>query len=423
MWHWYRLDKERSIGTQKTGTVSVVWKALCLGLALTLMAAEIDAAQPGRAGRQGDPSGTKEWMNGRAPNESYLAAHDQTVGPQRPAQDAPAAQTVPAEGAKSVSPVGVAPENAEETIPQSLSRIIDLPGAGVLTPKGTLIVEPYLQFAHLSSNRVTLTGFTIVPAITIGLINVQGVSRDIFTAALVGRYGLTNRLELEMRIPYIYREDTYTQRPLATASTQDTVENTSGSGLGDIEATARYQINKGGTDEPYFVGFTRFKSTTGKGPFEVPINPVTGFQTELPTGSGFYILQPGLTVLYPSDPVVLFSSMSFIWNIPRDIGGQIGRVEPGNGANANLGLGLSLNEKLSLSLGYDHTVFARPTSASNLLLTTAPTVTHVGVLLLGCGYRLSDTSVVNFVVGLGATREAPDLQVTVRIPTAVFSRK
>jgi hypothetical protein len=270
---------------------------------------------------------------------------------------------------------------------------------------------------------VTLTGFTIVPAITIGLINVQGVSRDIFTAALVGRYGLTNRLELEVRVPYIYREDTYTQRPLATASTQDTVENTSGSGLGDIEATARYQINKGGTDEPYFVGFTRFKSTTGKGPFEVPINPVTGFQTELPTGSGFYILQPGLTVLYPSDPVVLFSSMSFIWNIPRDIGGQIGRVEPGNGANANLGLGLSLNEKLSLSLGYDHTVFARPTSASSLLLTTAPTVTHVGVLLLGCGYRLSDNNVVNFVVGVGATREAPDLQVTVRIPTAIFGRK
>ncbi len=425
MLHRYRrLDEEQLNETQKTtGAVCGVWTVLSLGIALILTVPEVAAAEPGLAGRHADQSRREERVHVREPRPVYVAANDQTVGPQRPDQDAPAAQNVSAEGSKSVSPVGVAPETAEETIPQSLSRIIDLPGAGVLTPKGTLIVEPYLQFAHLSSNRVTLTGFTIVPAITIGLINVQGVSRDIFTAALVGRYGLTNRLELEVRVPYIYREDTYTQRPLATASTQDTVENTSGSGLGDIEATARYQINKGGTDEPYFVGFTRFKSTTGKGPFEVPINPVTGFQTELPTGSGFYILQPGLTVLYPSDPVVLFSSMSFIWNIPRDVGGQIGRVEPGNGANANLGLGLSLNEKLSLSMGYDHTVFARPTSASSLLLTTAPTATHVGVLLLGCGYRLRDNSVVNFVVGLGATREAPDLQVTLRFPTAVFSRK
>jgi len=322
-----------------------------------------------------------------------------------------------------VSPVGVAPESPQETFPHAVfSRIIDLPGAGVLTPKGTLVVEPYLQFAHLSNNRVTLTGFTIVPAITIGLINVQGVSRNIYTAALVGRYGLTNRLELELRIPYLYRDDTYTLRPLAVASTRDTVEEFTGSGLGDIETTARYQINQGGPDDPYFVGFLRFKSATGKGPFDVPINPLTGFQNELPTGSGFYILQPGLTILYPSDPAVLFGSASFIWNMPRDVGGQIGTVEPGNGANANLGLGISLNEKLSLSIGYDHTVFARPTSASNLLLTTAPTVTHVGVLLIGGGYRLKDRTFVNFVVGVGATREAPDLSVTLRIPTALFSK-
>jgi hypothetical protein len=141
-------------------------------------------------------------------------------------------------------------------------------------------------------------------------------------------------------------------------------------------------------------------------------------QTELPTGSGFYIFQPGLTLLFPSDPVVLFAGASFIYNIPRDVGNSIGRVDPGSGGNANVGLGLSLNEKLSLTLGYDHTVFSRPTSASNLLLTTSPQVTQIGVLLIGGSYRWSDRSFINFVVGVGATREAPDLQVTFRIPTA-----
>jgi hypothetical protein len=422
---------------------------LLLGMSVSTGANDVFAIMVGSSSVRIDPKGMDERLNvqkpgPRWPPDAILVANEQPVENKRakkqdppvedpkkgkaaaedPKQPEPVAEEPPIEETKPVSPVGVAPDSPQETLPHAVfSRIIDLPGAGVLTPKGTLVVEPYLQFAHLSSNRVTLTGFTIVPAITIGLINVQGVSRNIYTGALVGRYGLTNRLELELRIPYLYRDDTYTLRPIAVAATRDTVEEFTGSGLGDIETTARYQINKGGPDDPYFVGFLRFKSTTGKGPFDVPINPITGFQEELPTGSGFYILQPGLTVLYPSDPAVLFGSVSFIWNMPRDVGGQIGTVEPGNGANANLGLGISLNEKLSLSLGYDHTVFARPTSASNLLLTTAPTVTHVGVLLLGAGYQLSNRTFVNFVVGVGATREAPDLQVTLRIPTALFSPK
>lgn len=418
----------RAIGIPR----ACVWIAFSLGLALSLMTSSIGAAPPRLVDMHANPSQVDRWRNLLGPGAQwsadtsrFLAANDQTVGPERPEQDAPAQEQAANDPrSKSVGPVGVAPESPqEEPLPPWMVRTFDLPGAGVLTPKGTLIVEPYLQYAHLSSNRVTLTGFTIVPALTIGLINVQGVSRDIYTAALVGRYGLTNRLEIEVRVPYLYREDSFSQRPLATPSTADTVSTTNGFGLGDIETTGRYQINKGGPDEPYFVAFTRFKSTTGKGPFEVPTDPITGFQTELPTGSGFYILQPGFTALFPSDPVVLFGSISYIWNMSRNIGGQIGRIDPGSGANANLGLGISLNEKLSLIVGYDHTVFERPTSASNLLLTTTPQVTQIGVLLLGGAYRLNDRSFVNFVVGVGATREAPDLQVTIRIPTAVFLGK
>ncbi len=420
------IEVSRAVGTTRKS----VWIAFALGLALSLTTAPIGAAPPVLVNIHANPSHVDRWKNLLGPRSQwstdpprYLAANNQTVGPEMSEQDGPAAQDQAAGDpkSKSASPVGVAPETPqEEPLPPWMVRTFDLPGAGVLTPKGTLIVEPYLQYAHLSSNRVTLTGFTIVPALTIGLINIQGVSRDIYTAALVGRYGLTNRLEIEVRVPYLYREDSITQRPLATPSTADTVSTANGSGLGDIETTGRYQINKGGADEPYFVAFTRFKSTTGKGPFEVPTDPITGFQTELPTGSGFYILQPGFTALFPSDPVVLFSSISYIWNMSRNLGGQIGRINPGSGGNFNVGLGISLNEKLSLTLGYDHTVFERPTSASNLLLTTTPQITQIGVLLLGGAYRLSDRSFVNFVVGVGATREAPDLQVTVRIPTAIF---
>lgn len=398
-----------------------------MGLALSLMVSEVDAAQPWLTDRHADQSGTGRFTNLQGPSpqwstdtSQYLAANQQTAqaaGPRRRERNQPAPEERPTEGQQPAGPVGVAPESKKEILPSWIGRAIDLPGAGVLTPKGTLIVEPYLQFAHLSSNRVTLTGFTILPAFVIGLINVQGVSRDIYTAAFVGRYGITNRLEVEVRVPYLYREDSITQRRLFEQTTTDTLSTFNGWGLGDVEATGRFQLNQGGPEKPYFVGFARFKSTSGTGPFEVP-RDLTGVQTELPTGSGFYIFQPGLTMLYPSDPVVLFSSVSFIYNVPRDVGGGIGRVDPGSGGNANLGIGVSLNEKLSLTLGYDHTIFSKPTSASNLLLTTAPQVTHIGTLLIGGSYRWSERSFVNFVVGVGATREAPDLQVTLRIPTA-----
>lgn len=404
------------------------WVVASLGLIVSLNASVVDAATLRLVSQPVDRASICRFENPRESRSQwlrkpsrYLVADQKsapTNAPRRrePYQSVP--EERPTENQQPDGPVGVAPQNPKEVLPSWMVRTFDLPGAGVLTPKGTLIVEPYLQFAHLSSNRVTLTGFTIVPAVTIGLINIQGVSRDIYTAAFVARYGLTNRLEVEVRVPGLYREDSITQRPVATPSQADTLSTFNGWGLGDVETTGRFQLNQGGPDKPYFVGFARFKSVSGTGPFEVPTDPLTGVQTELPTGSGFYIFQPGLTMLYPSDPVVLFSSVSFIYNIPRDIGGGVGRVDPGSGGNANLGLGLSLNEKLSLTLGYDHTIFSKPTSASNLLLTTAPQVTHIGVLLFGGSYRWSDQSFVNFVVGIGATREAPDLQVTLRIPTA-----
>lgn len=416
---------------QKTvGKIREAFRIICsMGFALGLMVSELDAAPPGLTDRHADQSGTGQFTNLQGPSPQwstdtspYLLAVNQqaaqAAGPRRREKNQPTPEERPTEGQQPAGPVGVAPQSPQEVLPSWMVRTFDLPGAGVLTPKGTLIVEPYLQFAHLSNNRVTLTGFSVLPGFAAGFINIQGVSRDIYTAALVGRYGLTNRLEVEVRVPYLYREDSITQRPILTQSQGDTISTFNGWGLGDVETTGRFQINQGGPDKPYFIGFARFKSTSGTGPFEVPRDLLTGVQTELPTGSGFYIFQPGLTLLYPSDPVVLFSSVSFIYNVPRDVGGGIGRVDPGSGGNANLGIGLSLNEKLSLTLGYDHTIFSKPTSASNLLLTTAPQVTHIGVLLIGGSYRWSDRSFINFVVGVGATRDAPDLQVTLRIPTA-----
>lgn len=141
--------------------------------------------------------------------------------------------------------------------------------------------------------------------------------------------------------------------------------------MGDVELAARYQFNEGSANWPYFLGSLRFKSRTGKDPFEVVTDCVTrcignttgtGLPLNLPTGSGFYSLQPGVTFLFPSDPAVFFGGVSYTHNFKRSnvsrvvLNGEresIGTVEPGGVLGVNFGMGLALNDKSSLSMGVD----------------------------------------------------------------------
>ena len=322
-------------------------------------------------------------------------------------------------------PVGQAPE--PEARRPVVAPIFEQPG--LLTPRGSFVLEPSLQYSYSSNNRVSLVGYTIIPAILVGLIDIREVKRDTYTATLTGRYGLTNRFELEARLPYVHRSDSSVGREFLQGSANNSVYDTSGSGVGDVEVTARYQFNDGGLDKPYYIGSLRFKSRTGKDPFEViTTRNATGFrdglQTELPTGSGFYGLQPALTVLYPSDPAVLFGTVSYLHSFSRsnvvlhwsDGPENIGSVKPGGVFGFNFGMGLALNEKSSFSIGYDHSSIGKTRQNG---LTAADSVrVQLGTLLLGYSYRLDSRRTLNVSLGAGLTRDTPDVTLTVRVPTS-----
>ncbi|OOG56932.1 acetate kinase [Rhodanobacter sp. C03] len=324
--------------------------------------------------------------------------------------------------------VGQAPPH--DTRPPEVAPIFDQPG--VLTPRGKLVVEPSYQFGYSSVDRVDLIGYTVIPAILIGLIDERQVRTTTQTAAMALRYGLTNRLELELRVPYVYAHTDTTSREIFTGSAEDNVFTTSGHGIGDVEATARYQFNDGGADHAYYVGWLRFKSRTGTDPFDVVTDCVTrcvqnatgtGLPLEQPTGSGFYSLQPGVTWLYPSDPVVFFGNLSYLHNFPRYgvsrdvlLAGKeyLGKVTVGDIADVSVGMGLALNDKASLSIGYDQS-FVGLTKQNNQTV-PGSTKTVLGTLLLGGSYKLSDKRTLNFTLGVGITRDTPDATVTVRLP-------
>lgn len=327
------------------------------------------------------------------------------------------------------TPVGQAPTH--DGRPPEVAPIFEQPG--VLTPKGKYVLEPSLQYGYSSSNRVALVGYTVIPALLIGLLDVREVKRNTFTAALSGRFGITSRFELEARVPYVYRSDSTVQRPINTGAASDQVFDASGHAIGDVELAARYQLNDGGVDKPFYIGSLRFKSRTGKDPFEVvtDCNPRcvgdnvtgTGLPLELPTGSGFYSLQPGLTVLFPSDPAVFFGSVSYLHNFKRtDIsrkvlaGGEefLGTIEPGDVVGFNFGMGLALNEKSSFSIGYDHNSVGR--TRQNGEAVAGSVRTQLATLLLGYSYRLSEKTSLSVSVGAGLTRDTPDVSLTVRLP-------
>jgi hypothetical protein len=360
----------------------------------------------------------------RAVTEEVLAA--QRGGQGNPAAPEPSPQSAPA-AAEAPKPVGQAPEG-ENIGPLSVARILELPG--VLTQRGLFVLEPSIAYSNSSSLRVSLVGYSIIPAILVGLIDVRDVRRNTFTAALRGAYGVTNRFEIEGRIPYLYRSDTAVGREyLGGSSFDEAVFNGSGNGIGDAEVTARYQFNEGGLDKPYFVGSLRFKSRTGRDPYEGTFTKsLPGFrgeavQTELPTGTGFYGLQGGLTVLYPSDPVVLFGGINYLYSFPRDnvtlgfddgTSENLGTVAPGGIVGFNFGIGLGLNEKMSLSLGYDQNS-VEPTKINGQTPADAVRL-QLGTMLVGLSYRLTPTSNLNFTLGVGVTRDAPDVTLSLRYP-------
>ena len=103
---------------------------------------------------------------------------------------------------------------------------------GVLTLRGRGVFEPSIQYGYSSSNRVALVGYTVIPALLIGLVDVREIKRNTFTTAITGRTGLSNRMEVEVKVPYVYRSDATVSREIFTGTAVERVFDTTGKGMG-----------------------------------------------------------------------------------------------------------------------------------------------------------------------------------------------
>jgi uncharacterized coiled-coil protein SlyX len=313
------------------------------------------------------------------------------------------------------APVGEAPPPSESTA----ERVAAVPeGQGVLTRAGHIIFEPSFEYTRSSTNRLVFRGIELIPGIQIGLIEATDADRDTLVGTASLRYGISDRLEAEVRIPYLYRNDrieVVQQRDEGIVRSIALRED----GVGDAEFSLRYQFNRPVGQKPIFVGTLRVKSDTGKGPFEVGYDEF-GVATGLATGSGFWAVQPGVNFLMPSDPAVIYGGAAYLYHIPRDVNKlvgdvMIGRVDPGDAVSANIGFGFALNPRFSFSLGYRHN-YIFPTKTEIGDTNQKSNYIHVGSLNFGMSYRLTERDVVNLGFEIGVTEDAPDVSITLRMP-------
>ena len=345
-------------------------------------------------------------------------------------------QAAPPPGAPPVPEVGAKPPDAGQA--PHVAVLADQ--GGILSKPGRFVIEPTFEYTRDDRNRFIFRGIEIPQSVLVGVFDINESRQDLVTAAAVARYGISSRLEVTARVPYVYRSDGAVLVPLVQNTPGNTnvgTVNTSshGSGLGDVEGQIRYQVNNGRRGWPYIIAGVQMIAPTGTSPFKLPRDAL-GNATKSPTGAGFWAVAPSVTLLMPTDPATIFGVLGYTYNFGRNVdtrisNAQIDRVKPGGAPSATVGLGLALNDRLSVSFGYAHTFQLgtrsriRPIIIQNGIETTGDPITsktrdqQIGRLLFGMSYRVTDRTTIDWLVEVGATQDAPGVRTSIRIPFGI----
>jgi hypothetical protein len=279
---------------------------------------------------------------------------------------------------------------------------------GLLLPSGTLEVETSASYFDASSDAISVEGFSILPILVVGNIVSDRVRRQVALSTVTTRLGLPWNLQMDVRTPYGYE-----QVRTVTADNKETSQHAHG--LGDVQVSLSRQIAKEHGAIPDLLANVSFKTRTGKDPFALGNN-------EIALGTGFYDVQGRITAVKSSDPMILFGSLSYAYNIPagklipdpQNVGQQIlAHFEPGDTSGFQLGAALAVNPEASLTFSWDQS-FTRGTSVNGLRIPGSNLVG--GTMRFGGSYIYMPGKIIDLSLGIGLTRDVPNLQFTVGVP-------
>lgn len=295
--------------------------------------------------------------------------------------------------------------------------------------------EPGLSYAYSDRNQISLNGFLALDAIFLGSVSVDKVKSHNFTLDLTGRYGLTPNTQVDLNIPYLYRYTVYESAGQGSVGTQ----YSSGSAylsprfrVGDINGGVYYRLLTESESRPDLVWNFRVKAPTGSSPYGIKTirpqstNSSLNYPEELPSGTGTWAVSTGLSLVKTTDPAILFANLGYFYNLSRhfdDISSNPGQVVPGSiklGDSVQYGLGMAfaLNDSTSMSFGYTQrvTFLSRTKIDGQSWQDVSGSEGNAAILNIGATHAISNRGSLVFGIGIGLTNDAPDIQVSAKLP-------
>ncbi len=300
-------------------------------------------------------------------------------------------------------------QDQEEPEPELQASFLKQANA-VLIGQGRLEIEPSLAFRHTNRNELILRGIDLIENIFIGTNEVGRLKRSVLTNTYSIRYGLTNRIQLNLAIPF---QRTWRQNTLSPSIQRQvgepTEETSSDGGLGDISGGVSVHLFQEGEWLPDVIWTTSFKSDSGDSPFEVDSG-------SLASGTGFWGARTGFTLVKISDPAVLFLSGGYFYHRKSSDVRGFDEVDPPDAIDAGFGLSYALNPFLSITTRFASS-FHEKTEVNGLEIDGSDRVT--AALGLGVTYALSGTRSLDVSAEFGLTDDSPDFTVRVSMPISV----
>jgi hypothetical protein len=296
-----------------------------------------------------------------------------------------------------------------------------------------LSLELGLTYTHFDNAQLNLSGFLALDSIFLGLISLDQITSDVYIADATVRYGLTDRLQFDVNVPYLYRHSNFQSGGAGgDASGLEEVDVT-GDGLGDINFGVSYRAMRETVRRPDVVLNARVKAPTGKHPWGVELVEVEGslgnlkVPQRLSFGSGVWGASFGVSVLKTIDPMVVFGSVTYFRNFRKHFDdleeadfNQPGDVKVGDAIQFGAGVAYALNDRSSLSMSFTQRVVRRTKLYRDCNGCARETVVgsqaNVGSVNLGANFALTDRLAIITNVGIGMTQDAPDMTLSLRVP-------
>ena len=289
----------------------------------------------------------------------------------------------------------------------------------ILLKKKNFEVENSFSYIYYSANQIYLSSFAILDPIflTLGEFGIENARRHIFQYSLSLRYGITDYLQAEVNIPFVYRHERYSI--IGTGGEESTADDY---GFGDVSVALSFQPLRERKSRPAVVVSLAFKTKTGRSPFEVD-DP----RKELPTGSGYYAVKGGINFLKSIDPVVVFGGFAYSYNMPEKVGKiyslpgkeptRLDKFYPGDTVSFNLGFAyaLSYNFSMNFQFSQDYTLTSKK-EVDGVKSDVQNSTMNSAMLKIGTGWALSNKSSLNIGLSIGLTDDAPDYVLEFRLP-------